>query len=50
MKHTAALIAASFALLALAAVSPARADTKELKTGAFQVQQELVLPAAPEAV
>ena len=29
---------------------PARAETRELKTGAFQVQQELILPASPEAV
>ncbi len=50
MKFKAALVAASFALLAVAALRPARADTKELKTGAFQLQQELVLPATPEAV
>ena len=27
-----------------------RSDAQELKTGAFQVQQELILPASPEAV
>jgi len=35
-------------VFAVAQISPA--ETKELKTGAFQVQQELVLPASPEAV
>ena len=46
-----------FALVALIAVvflasisSRARGETKELKTGAFQVLQELILPASPEAV
>jgi len=28
----------------------ARSETKELKTGAFQIVQEVVLPASPEAV
>ena len=27
-----------------------RGDTKELKTGAFQVKQQVILPASPEAV
>jgi uncharacterized protein YndB with AHSA1/START domain len=30
--------------------SSLRSDTKDLKAGAFQVQQELILPASPEAV
>jgi len=44
------LLAACFALGAVAIASRARAETKELKTGAFQIQQELILPASPEAV
>ena len=31
-------------------ISSVGAETRELKTGAFQVQQELILPASPEAV
>jgi uncharacterized protein YndB with AHSA1/START domain len=37
-------------LLPLLAATTLRAEIKELKTGAFQVQQEVVLPASPEAV
>jgi uncharacterized protein YndB with AHSA1/START domain len=37
-------------LIGLAIPSPAAGDTHDLKTGAFQVQQELILPANPEAV
>jgi uncharacterized protein YndB with AHSA1/START domain len=37
-------------LLALALPETSRSDTKELKTGAFQIQQEIVLPASPDAV
>jgi uncharacterized protein YndB with AHSA1/START domain len=36
-------------LLAVVAI-PSRSETSELKTGAFQVQEELTLPASPEAV
>jgi uncharacterized protein YndB with AHSA1/START domain len=46
-------VPAALAALLVAVVtfsSSLRADTKELKTGAFQVQQELVLPASPDAV
>ncbi len=45
-------VVVSFILAALGIVFPAmlRSETKELKTGAFQVQQELVLPASPEEV
>jgi uncharacterized protein YndB with AHSA1/START domain len=43
---------ALFTLLILQLLLPSslRSETKELKSGAFQVQQELVLPASPEAV
>jgi uncharacterized protein YndB with AHSA1/START domain len=37
-------------LIVLAIPSPAAGDTQDLKTGAFQVRQELILPASPEAV
>lgn len=37
-------------LFAFAVPKSSRSETKELKTGAFQVQQELVLPAPPDAV
>jgi uncharacterized protein YndB with AHSA1/START domain len=45
-------VAASVILVAIAILAPAalRGDTKDLKSGAFQVQQELVLPASPEAL
>jgi uncharacterized protein YndB with AHSA1/START domain len=41
-----------FALAICILLSPlsARGETKELKTGAFQVVQEVVLPASPEEV
>jgi len=45
--------AAGFSALAIwILLSPlnARSETNELKTGAFQVVQEVVLPASPEAV
>jgi uncharacterized protein YndB with AHSA1/START domain len=42
---------ALFLMLTMASFpSRARGETKDLKTGAFQVQQELILPASPEAV
>src|ERR1700728_1954901 len=47
MKNRVALVAI---LLAIAISSSAAGETKELKTGGFQVQQELILPASPEAV
>jgi len=37
-------------LLGIVLPSLLRGEAKELKTGAFQIQQELVLPASPEAV
>src|SRR5579863_7165429 len=48
----AGLVATLFAIafLFVLASSNTRGDTKDLKTGAFQVQQELMLPASPEAV
>jgi uncharacterized protein YndB with AHSA1/START domain len=50
MKIKGALFTLVITLVVLAIASLARGDTKELKTGGFQVQQELVLPATPEAV
>jgi uncharacterized protein YndB with AHSA1/START domain len=50
MKKNAVLVAMVIALAAIAIPSRAPGETKELKTGAFQVQQELTLPASPEAV
>jgi len=51
MKSRSALFLFVAMFVALGAkTSPARGETKELKTGAFQVQQELILPASPEAV
>ncbi len=50
MKSRPALVALLLAILAMLISSPARSDTTPLKTGAFQVQQELILPASPEAV
>ncbi|HTR48466.1 MAG TPA: SRPBCC domain-containing protein [Verrucomicrobiae bacterium] len=37
-------------LLGLALPGLLQAETKELKTGAFQIMHELILPASPEAV
>jgi len=48
--RTRSAVALIIALIASSLPSPAPAETKELKTGAFQVQQELILPASPEAV
>ena len=50
MKNTAALVSLLAAILLMCVPSRLRSETKELKTGAFQVQQELVLPASPEEV
>ena len=51
MKSRPAILLLVAILVALGVkTSPVRAETKELKTGAFQVEQELILPASPEAV
>lgn len=50
MNRKAAFVSLFAAVLLVAGASRLRGDTKDLKTGAFQVQQELVLPASPEAV
>jgi len=50
LKNKAALVALFAAILLMCVPSRLRSETKELKTGAFQVQQELVLPASPEEV
>lgn len=50
MKIRAAVGVAIAAIYFLLAPVNARSETKELKTGAFQVVQEVVLPASPEAV
>lgn len=42
------LLASAFLLIVLVPIL--HAETKEIKTAAFQVQQEVVLPAKPEAV
>jgi uncharacterized protein YndB with AHSA1/START domain len=49
-KINVALASLCLAFLLISFPSSLRSDTKELKAGAFQVQQELVLPASPEAV
>jgi len=49
-KSIPVLVSLCLALLLVLAPSYLRSDSKELKAGAFQVQQELVLPASPEAV
>jgi len=50
MKNRAALVAILVAFSAVVIPLRAAGETKELKTGGFQVQQELILPASPEAV
>ena len=51
MKSRPAILLLVAILVALSVkTSPVGAETKELKTGAFQVQQELILSASPEAV
>lgn len=50
MKIRAAVGVAIAAIYFLLAPVNARSETKELKAGAFQVVQEVVLPASPEAV
>jgi uncharacterized protein YndB with AHSA1/START domain len=46
----AAFVSLFVAVLLAALPADVRGDTRELKTGAFQVQMELVLPASPEEV
>ena len=50
MKIRAAVGVAVAAIYFFLAPSNTRSETTELKTGAFQVVQEVVLPASPEAV
>lgn len=44
------LLLAAVLVVTAVKISSVGAETRDLKTGAFQVQQELVLPASPEAV
>jgi uncharacterized protein YndB with AHSA1/START domain len=50
VKALSAAVRLCLILLAFAAPQILRAEAKDLKSGAFQVQQELVLPASPETV
>jgi uncharacterized protein YndB with AHSA1/START domain len=50
VKSKAATTLTLLMMLQLSAPPVLRSETKDLKTGAFQVSQELVLPASPEAV
>jgi uncharacterized protein YndB with AHSA1/START domain len=50
VKTSSALVSLSLVLTIISFPARALGDTKDLKTGAFQVQHELVLPASPEAV
>jgi Activator of Hsp90 ATPase homolog 1-like protein len=50
VKTTTAAAWMALTLFALTGPSAIRGETKDLKMGAFQVQQELVLPASPEAL
>jgi uncharacterized protein YndB with AHSA1/START domain len=50
LKYKAALVSLFAVIVMMCVPSRLRSDTKELKTGAFQVQQELVLPASPAEV
>jgi hypothetical protein len=50
MKSKSRLVALFIALTVASIPSRTGGETKELKTGAFQVQQELILPAGPEAL
>jgi uncharacterized protein YndB with AHSA1/START domain len=50
VKSISALVALFVSLTIISFPSRTRGETKDLKTGAFQVQQELILPASPEAV
>jgi uncharacterized protein YndB with AHSA1/START domain len=50
VRSTVALVSLCLAVLLVSVPSSLRSETTELKAGAFQVQQELILPASPEAV
>lgn len=50
MKKRFVVGAVAFVVLLITAPVIVRGDSKDLKTGAFQIQQEVVLPATPEAV
>jgi uncharacterized protein YndB with AHSA1/START domain len=50
VRSTAALVALCLALVLISAPTYSQSEAKDLKTGAFQVQQELILPASPEDV
>ncbi len=50
MKNKAALVSLFAVIVLICVPSRLRSETKELKMGAFQVQQELVLPASPTDV
>jgi uncharacterized protein YndB with AHSA1/START domain len=50
LKNKAALASLIVATFLFLIPSRLRSETKDLKTGAFQVRQELVLAASPEAV
>jgi len=49
-KIKVAFLSLCLAVLSISVSLPLQGETKDLITGAFQVQQELVLPASPEAV
>jgi len=50
LMSSVALVSLCLAVLLVSAPSYLLSETKELKTGGFQVQQELLLPASPEDV
>lgn len=50
LRIKAVIVSLCLALLLVSVSLRLRGQTKDLKTGAFQVQQELVLPASPEDV
>jgi uncharacterized protein YndB with AHSA1/START domain len=50
IKKSAANFLLASALLLVALIPNLRAETKEIKTAAFQIQQEVVIAAKPEAV
>jgi uncharacterized protein YndB with AHSA1/START domain len=50
VKSRFAIAASAIMFVVCIAVPALRADTKDLQTGAFQVEQDLVLPASPEDV
>ena len=50
MKTSSAFVALFLTLTIVSFPTRAPGETKDLKTGAFQVQHELILPASPEAV